>query len=103
MKSEHPSSGFSLPAALLRIAAGAGLSVAVIHAAAWLATPRGLGFNPHPWYLAAPDGLRDLMQILGFPTTNLGVVSTFFLFLPIYIIFVGTCWWLAKRIGARRN
>ncbi len=97
MASEKSASSQPWQTILLRIAAASVGFVALIHAAAWLATPRGLGFNPHPWYLAAPDGLRELMQSMGFPTTNLGVVSTFFLFLPGYIIVTGTCWWLAKR------
>ncbi|MEM9209607.1 MAG: hypothetical protein AAGA61_10185 [Pseudomonadota bacterium] len=77
--------------------------LAAVHALAWLAAPRGLGFNPHPWYLAAPGDLQALLQSLGFPTTNLGVVSTFFLFLPGYIIVTVACWWLANRNRSDRN
>ncbi len=97
MRTEQQASSRPLPARLLRVLAASVGFVALVHAAAWLASPRGLGFNPHPWFLAAPDGLRELMQSLGFPTTNLGVVSTFFLFLPGYIIVAGTCWWLSNR------
>ncbi len=79
------------------------LVISVLHMSAWLATPRGLGFNPHPWFLAAPDGLRDLLQSIGFPTTNLGVVSTFFLFLPIYLLTMGVFRWLAIRLSTSRR
>ena len=97
MASERSALSRQWIATVLRIVAASLTVVAIVHTAAWLATPRGLGFNPHPWYLAAPDDLRALMQSLGIPTTNLGVVSTFFLFLPGYVAAAGALWWLARR------
>lgn len=79
------------------------LLISVLHMAAWLATPRGLAFNPHPWFLATPDGLRELLQGIGLPMTNLGVVSTFFLFLPIYLLTMGLFRWLAIRFSTSRR
>ena len=99
MTAERPALPRSWLASLLYIVAASLALVAVVHTAAWLATPRGLGFNPHPWYLAAPDELQALMRSLGIPTTNLGVVSTYFLFLPGYVAATGALWWLAKRAG----
>ena len=99
MASEHSGSYRIWLATILRIVAACLALIAIVHTAAWLAAPRGLGFNPHPWYLAAPDELQALMQSLGMPTTNLGVVSTFFLFLPGYVAVIGSLWWLAKRVG----
>ncbi len=87
-----------LAATLLGLIAGVAAVAGIVHATAWLAAPRGLGFNPHPWFLAAPADVKEFIQAVGLPTTNLGVVSTFFLFLPAYILVVVGCLWLSRRL-----
>lgn len=103
MENERQASAGHWLTLTLNVVAALVLLIAALHMAAWLATPRGLGFNPHPWFLAAPDGLRDLLQDMGFPTTNLGVVSTFFLFLPVYILTMGVFRWLAIRTSLAKG
>ena len=70
-----------------------------IHTAAWLWVPDNLGFNPHPWYLASPQWLRETVISLSFPRSNIEVVISYFMLLPLYIgilLLILIAYWLQK-------
>ena len=54
-----------------------------IHTAAWLSVADNLGFNPHSWYLALSQWLREMISSLSIPHSNLEVVIGYFMLLPL--------------------